>query len=85
MLGMSLRIKKVHMSINRCYLTSKEVELIYKKGDQKEAFESDRIRLLPLDEALSAHVNDLDLWNKMAPGVKGLIMLYNMYKHRFLK
>lgn len=69
----------------RCYLTSKEVELIYKKGDQKEAFESERIRLLPLDEALSAHVNNPVLWNKMAPGVKGLIMLYNMYKHRFLK
>lgn len=69
----------------RCYLTSKEVELTYKKGDQKEAFESERIKLLPLEEALSAHVNNPELWNKMAPGVKGLIILYNMYKHRFLK
>ena len=75
----------MYLFIDRCYLTSKEVELIYKKGDQKEAFESDRIRLLPLDEALSAHMKDPDLWNKMAPGVKGLIMLYNMYKHRFQK
>ena len=80
-----MRIVSLSLFSARCYLTAREVELVYNKGDQKEAFESEKIRLLPMEEALSAHVNNPELWSNMAPGVKGLIMLYKMYKHRFPK
>ena len=69
---------------SRCKLKASEVESLYKQGCQVEAYESEKILLIPLEKAVSAHTCDLDLWNKMATGAKGLLSLYNMYRHRYL-
>lgn len=68
----------------KCRLSASEVESLYRQGCQEEAYESERILLLPIDKALNAETNFPDIWNKMAAGAKGVLFLYNLYKHRFL-
>ncbi|WAR20133.1 NUD22-like protein [Mya arenaria] len=67
----------------RCKLTSEEVEREYAKGSHSEAYESERILLLPMGEALSSEATKPELWAKMAAGAKATVTLYKMYRHRF--
>ncbi|XP_053407924.1 uridine diphosphate glucose pyrophosphatase NUDT22-like [Mercenaria mercenaria] len=68
----------------KCKLKASEVESLYKQGCQAEAYESEKIVLLPMEKVLSAPSCDLDLWNKMTAGAKGLLSLYNIYRHRYI-
>ncbi|XP_052269344.1 uridine diphosphate glucose pyrophosphatase NUDT22-like [Dreissena polymorpha] len=68
----------------RCDLMASEVEALYSKGSQEEAYESEQILLLELNKALDAEVCDPALWRKMAVGAKAALTLYKMYWHRFL-
>ena len=65
-------------------MSAADVEKFYKQGNQEEAFESEQIMLLPLEKALHIETDDPTMWGNMAAGAKGILTLYNMYKHRFM-
>ncbi|CAG5121140.1 unnamed protein product [Candidula unifasciata] len=68
----------------RCCISSEDVRVLYKQGNQQEADESTNITFVPLNEVASLDTQNKDLWNHLAPSAKGNLTIFSVV-HGFKK